>query len=272
MIMRRAPGTRLQVSLIISISLFAMGLLGPAAPAEAAYGRVDVSPAYLGNCNNPAHPIVYNTFELTGFLTGPVAQNPLCVIWQTSLSQSQAQTPFQFCQVQYGTGHGAQPQQNHADCVDWYRLPARLGVYYSFKIQGCNFAGLGTDCTGWTEVDYQCCAGVAYLTGVLTTPSPVPSPTRNTTGACSQGYVWRQANPADHVCVTPQARQQTADDNAAAAARTDQAPIERGSGPRLCLTGFVWRMAYAEDYVCVTPQARSIAAAQNPAAASHTAP
>ena len=37
-------------------------------------------------------------------------------------------------------------------------------------------------------------------------------------GQCIQGYVWRQARPQDHVCVTPQTRAQTAKDNAAAGA------------------------------------------------------
>ena len=30
---------------------------------------------------------------------------------------------------------------------------------------------------------------------------------------CASGYVWREAIPSDHVCVTPQVRQQTAYDN-----------------------------------------------------------
>jgi hypothetical protein len=31
---------------------------------------------------------------------------------------------------------------------------------------------------------------------------------------CRQGYVWREATPSDHVCVTPQVRAQTRADNA----------------------------------------------------------
>jgi hypothetical protein len=37
--------------------------------------------------------------------------------------------------------------------------------------------------------------------------------------ACKPGFVWREAVPSDHVCVTPAARQQTAEDNAAGASR-----------------------------------------------------
>ena len=38
---------------------------------------------------------------------------------------------------------------------------------------------------------------------------------------CKQGYVWREAFPNDHVCVTPQTRQQTQDDNSQAAQRRE---------------------------------------------------
>ena len=34
---------------------------------------------------------------------------------------------------------------------------------------------------------------------------------------CIQGYVWREAQPSDHVCVTPPIRDATAQQNAAAA-------------------------------------------------------
>jgi hypothetical protein len=36
---------------------------------------------------------------------------------------------------------------------------------------------------------------------------------------CKQGYVWREATPSDRVCVTPQVRAQTAEDNRRAAER-----------------------------------------------------
>jgi hypothetical protein len=152
-------------------------------------------------CSDPLLPTTDNSYELTGILTGPVAQNPLCVVWRTTLNPSMP--AYEFCQVRYRMGHGTQPQQNNADCATWYHLPARLGVYYSFKIQGCNSSGFGTDCTGWTEVDFQCCSGVAPLNAVLATASPVP---RAGTGTCVPGYVWRQANAADHVRDTASAK------------------------------------------------------------------
>lgn len=63
-------------------------------------------------------------------------------------------------------------------------------------------------------------------------------------GQCVQGFVWREASPSDHVCVTPQVRTQTAQDNASA---------ER----ERCIPGHVWREAYEADHVCVTPQVRA---------------
>jgi hypothetical protein len=36
---------------------------------------------------------------------------------------------------------------------------------------------------------------------------------------CLQGYVWREAVPGDHVCVTPETRAQAAQDNSLAASR-----------------------------------------------------
>jgi hypothetical protein len=67
---------------------------------------------------------------------------------------------------------------------------------------------------------------------------------------CRQGYVWREAFTGDHVCVTPEVRQQTADDNGRDASRRDP------QRPGFCLQGFVWREAGANDHACVTPAAR----------------
>jgi hypothetical protein len=82
---------------------------------------------------------------------------------------------------------------------------------------------------------------------------------------CLDGYVWRQAIPSDHVCVTPAVRSQAAADNAAAPTRINPSgPF----GPNTCKNGFVWREAYTNDVVCVTPATRSEAAADNAAANS----
>src|SRR5205823_5093261 len=78
---------------------------------------------------------------------------------------------------------------------------------------------------------------------------------------CLQGFVWREASPSDHVCVTPAVRQQTRNDNAQAASRRN--PSGGPFGPDTCIQGFVWREAFPSDHVCVTPQTRSQAASDN---------
>jgi hypothetical protein len=82
--------------------------------------------------------------------------------------------------------------------------------------------------------------------------------------ACPQGFVWREASPADHVCVTPQQRMLTRLQNAAGAARVSQ--TDHTYGPATCVQGYVWREAFTGDAVCVTPQERDAAAAQNASA------
>ena len=68
---------------------------------------------------------------------------------------------------------------------------------------------------------------------------------------CLDGFVWRQATPRDHVCVTPEVHAQTARDNALAAVRRSS---RSGSfGPDTCVAGYVWREALPGDRVCVTP-------------------
>lgn len=78
---------------------------------------------------------------------------------------------------------------------------------------------------------------------------------------CVQGYVWREAFPGDHVCVTPATRSQAAYDNSQAAARRE--PGGGPYGPDTCRQGFVWREARPDDHVCVTPATRAQAAYDN---------
>ena len=96
------------------------------------------------------------------------------------------------------------------------------------------------------------------------TPVQPPSP-----DACKAGFVWRQAVPTDHVCVTAAVQAQTAFDNRQAASR--RSPNGGPYGPDTCLQGFVWREAVANDHVCVPPATRSQAAADNAQAASRKA-
>jgi len=109
----------------------------------------------------------------------------------------------------------------------------------------------------------------AHSAADVARPHPDHSPERPTpqghTGiqldACLAGYVWREANPSDHVCVTPQVREQTAFDNGQAASR--RAPSGGAYGPDTCVQGYVWRDAFSGDHVCVTVATRTQAARDN---------
>lgn len=86
--------------------------------------------------------------------------------------------------------------------------------------------------------------------------APLPEPEQASYGpdACRDGLVWREAGPADHVCVTPATRDLAAEDNRQAAARRN--PAGGAYGPDTCLSGYVWREAFDGDRVCVTPETR----------------
>lgn len=71
---------------------------------------------------------------------------------------------------------------------------------------------------------------------------------------CIYGYVWREANRNDFVCVTGETRTQTQYDNSQAAARRN--PDGGPYGPDTCFEGFVWREAFPGDHVCVTGETR----------------
>lgn len=78
---------------------------------------------------------------------------------------------------------------------------------------------------------------------------------------CIEGFVWREAYPGDHVCVTPATRAQTVTDNTLAAVRRE--PQGGTHGPDTCKPGFVWREARPDDHVCVTPEVRAQTARDN---------
>ena len=95
-------------------------------------------------------------------------------------------------------------------------------------------------------------------------PAPVDLPYGPDT--CKGGYVWLDAIPGDHVCVTPDRRATAANENAIAGSRVDPAGAY---GPNSCVSGFVWREAYAGDVVCVTGDRRSEVAQENIDGPSH---
>lgn len=100
--------------------------------------------------------------------------------------------------------------------------------------------------------------GATAVAGAPLVAADPPAP------ACKPGFVWRAARPGDAVCVTPEVRDKTAQQNAVAAQN-----VQPGGG-NVCKSGFVWRNAYPGDAVCVTPDVRDQAVADNAAAASRT--
>ncbi len=95
-----------------------------------------------------------------------------------------------------------------------------------------------------------------YIVNFTGTSANRPDP-----ATCKQGYVWREADATDRVCVTPQVRAQTRMENGAAVSRRE--PNGGPYGPDTCLQGYVWREATASDHVCVPPEVRSQAAEDN---------
>jgi hypothetical protein len=83
---------------------------------------------------------------------------------------------------------------------------------------------------------------------------------------CRTGYVWREAQPFDRVCVRPASRTRAAQENLAALSRIDPAGAY---GPFTCIVGYVWREAYPGDAVCVTPARRTAVARENVEAPLH---
>ncbi|HMD73524.1 MAG TPA: hypothetical protein VKG05_06660, partial [Steroidobacteraceae bacterium] len=85
---------------------------------------------------------------------------------------------------------------------------------------------------------------------------------------CKQGYVWREADLSDWVCVTGAVRDQTRTENA-----TPTAHRAGGGayGPDTCASGYVWRDAFPGDHVCVVPSVRDQARSDNSQAGSRLA-
>lgn len=68
--------------------------------------------------------------------------------------------------------------------------------------------------------------------------------------SCRAGFVWREANAADHVCVPAATRTLAAQQNRLGPGRR----AGGGAGNAdACKQGFIWRQADTADHVCVTP-------------------
>lgn len=110
-------------------------------------------------------------------------------------------------------------------------------------------------------------AAALSIAAALASPA-TPAPADGDFGpdTCLNGFVWREAVPTDHVCVTPTVRTQTRQDNSLAASR--RSATGGPFGPDTCLSGFVWREAVVGDRVCVTPATRDQARSDNANAVS----
>jgi hypothetical protein len=84
---------------------------------------------------------------------------------------------------------------------------------------------------------------------------------------CASGYVWREARPSDHVCVTPESRTLVKQENS----RARQRWTSGAYGPHTCTQGYVWREAFQGDDVCVTPERRDQVREENRVANSRRA-
>jgi MmpS family membrane protein len=103
-------------------------------------------------------------------------------------------------------------------------------------------------------------AVVAALAVALPAPAHADNP-------CIDPYVSREARSGDMVCVTPDVRTRTAQENATPDLHRDP---NGNYGPLSCAQGWVWREAFDGDGICVTPQIRAQTLADNAASASRT--
>ena len=78
---------------------------------------------------------------------------------------------------------------------------------------------------------------------------------------CQQGFVWREADARDYVCVPPVRRAQVRAENRKADQRVK--PGGGAYGPDTCKEGFVWREAFPSDHVCVPASSRAQAREEN---------
>lgn len=85
---------------------------------------------------------------------------------------------------------------------------------------------------------------------------------------CRSGFVWREASAQDRVCVVPETRDSTRQENALAAGRRAGGGAY---GPDTCLPGYVWREAFGGDKVCVPPKSRERARRDNARAGARIA-
>jgi hypothetical protein len=153
---------------------------------------------------------------------------------------------WEFFNVRYKTAKGVKQVENRSG--KFTVKNARSDQTYTISVQGCNSNFLSSsDCTSWVTESFTTIADFGPDT-------------------CQRGFVWREAGPQDHVCVTPERRDRAAADNAHADERRQ--PGGGAYGPNTCRQGYVWREAFPGDVVCVPPEIRELTRGENELAAS----
>jgi hypothetical protein len=138
------------------------------------------------------------------------------------------------------------------------------GVYAPYVIPRFTRGGANS-----TTIYYTLSTWNPYQVSLMRSALALPSQLPFGPDTCKAGFVWREAVPADHVCVTPAERAVTEQENRDAASHRQ--PQGGAFGPDTCASGFVWRDAFDGDHVCVTPAARQQAANDDAAGTSHRA-
>ena len=126
-------------------------------------------------------------------------------------------------------------------------------------VNGATFRGsaVGRQCNWIVSAQAVSCDSIGTLSQGLGTRSAPAPPT------CKPGFVWCEARAGDTVCVTPQTRDRTRNENQRALER--RLETIGPYGPATCKPGFVWREAFDGDLVCVPPDRRDQARADNAA-------
>lgn len=125
--------------------------------------------------------------------------------------------------------------------------------------------------------------GGAWAIWAFVVPHDEPTPNSQVTAPpaapvadkCQTGYVYRLADPDDHVCVLPTSAAQVIKDNSEltqAQRKYNPPDPARPYGVDECLPGWVWRNAYSGDVVCVSVDTRTRTAQENAEASTHAAP
>lgn len=105
-------------------------------------------------------------------------------------------------------------------------------------------------------------AGLLLFLSLLIESASAAPPT------CLAGFVNREADFDDQVCVTPVSKARAQAENAVAPLSWTPGPF----GPKTCAMGLVWREAFVGDFTCVAPAIRTFVKQENALGPSRTAP